>query len=195
MHVSVIVHTVTTSQASAHPSQAYSRIASPNIYPHLISWMTFMILPSLDLSACFLLARCLVLRRGFYVCVWAVWVSLVSFFPQCFIDSGSANCSVSLPVWRNKQRIWGRKRQSEAETNTLAVTSGLVLKPGHLLEMWMDLTACTVIRAKNTSRPAYTLSSWHVLRGIFIITLINDRLSMNGCWGLEVAEAYCILLL
>lgn len=40
--------------------------------------------------------------------------------------------------------------------------------------MWMDSLACTVICAKNTSYPACTLPFWHVLGGIFIITLIND---------------------
>lgn len=53
---------------------------------------------------------------------------------------------------------WGSNKRSRAETNTLAVTSGLVLEPEHHLEMWMDSAACTVISAKNTS---------HTLRALY----------------------------
>lgn len=56
-----------------------------------------------------------------------------------------------------KERIGGRNKPSKAETNALAVMSGLVLQPGYHLEMWMDSAACTVISAKNTSHTLRTL--------------------------------------
>lgn len=92
------------------------------------------------------------------------------------------NSSISVAVWRTTEYL--RSKQSEAETNTLAATRGLVLQPGFHFKMWMDSKLCAVIGAKNTlTHPAYTLSSWHVLCCIFIITLWDDRLSMNGCWS------------
>lgn len=92
------------------------------------------------------------------------------------------NFSILVTVCRTTEYL--RSKQSKAETNTLAATSGLVLQPGFHFKMWMDSKLCAVIGAKNTlTHPAYTLSSWHVLCCIFIITLRDDRLSMNGCWS------------
>lgn len=58
------------------------------------------------------------------------------------------NSSISVTVWRTTEYL--RSKQSEAETNTLAATSGLVLQPGFHFKMWMDSKLCAVIGAKNT---------------------------------------------
>lgn len=132
---------------------------------------------------------------GLFICVWASWISTIHFFssggavPTAWILMiVSAKCSIWLTVYsENKWEHISGGNEHKAETSMAAAESGLVLQPGHHLEMWMDSLACAVIGAKNTPHtPVCTLSSWHVLCGTFIITLRNDRLSMNGCWRLEV---------
>lgn len=136
---------------------------SPQIDPHLISSMAFTI--TLGFSE-FNVATFI----GVFLCS-SLQASVSE--PQ-----GDQFCSISNSL-ENR-----REYRREAEANTLAATGGLVLQPGFHFKMWMDSKPCAVIGAKNTlTHPAYTLSSWHVLGCIFIITLRHERLSMNGCWS------------
>lgn len=135
--------------------------------------MAFRILPALDLSACFtwfLLAPCFSLLRGFYLCVGhlnlnyptRVYAFFFSEVPDVWIlmvqETYLQSVQYPLPFVMIKNINWGSNKRSRAETNTLAVTSGLVFEPEHHLEMWMDSAACTVISAKNTS---------HTLRALY----------------------------
>lgn len=166
------------------PACGSPKVAFPKIYPHLIPWMTFRILPTHDLSVhltYFLLASCSHYSGVFSMC------QIYFTFKFESLSFNTTSAKHSLAVSRKK-----RNKQSKAEINTLTGTHGLVLKPAYHLETWMG---CTVIGAKNTSHTLHTLYPWHVHCGVVIITLINDRLSMNPCWKPKLVGAYCMLLL
>lgn len=179
LHGRLIAQTPT--QTSALSAPAYSKVAHPQIDPHSISWMTFMC-PSADLSAGFILfLLCLllwVLRKE------VIWMSTTP--PPLFESTG-------VLMLEHHIHLVVIKAVCERSRNLHLGSS-----------QWPCFAARTTFRDMNgvkslhchhcqeyLTRPVCTLSFWHVLCGIFITTLISERLSMNGCWKFEVVEASC----